>query len=41
MDKLQSNMIKVIRLPLTLGILFIHANNTPIAHTINAGGAMN
>lgn len=38
MDKLQSNMIKVIRLPLTLGILFIHANNTPIAHTINAGG---
>lgn len=37
MDKLQSNMIKVIRLPLVLGILFIHANNTPIAHVTYMG----
>ncbi len=34
MNKLQSDMIKAIRLPLILGILFIHANNTPIAHTV-------
>lgn len=30
-------MIKVIRLPLVLGILFIHANNTPIAHVAYMG----
>lgn len=40
MDKLQSNMIKAIRLPLILGILFIHANNTPIAHTVERGNEL-
>ena len=40
MDKLQSNMIKAIRLPLILSILFIHANNTPIAHTVERGNEL-